>query len=82
MIERLDSFTRGEVTARGFEARCIADDHVEYLWHRGYGLRSDPRDGTRTLIIDPAGMPEGPWRATELGIRELHDPALLAPPVR
>ena len=60
MTDRLDSFDRSEVTARGFEARCISDDRVEYLWHLGYGLRADPRDGSTVLITDPAVLPEGP----------------------
>jgi hypothetical protein len=77
MTERLDGFTLGEVTARGFEARCVAEDQVVYLWHLGYGLRADPRDSTTTLITDPAALPEGPWRATELGAEELRDQTLL-----
>jgi len=79
MTERVESFTRSEVTARGFEARCVADDRVEYLWHLGYGLRADPRGRTTTLITDPAALPEGPWWATELGAEELRDPTLLEP---
>ena len=79
MTDRLDSFDRSEVTARGFEARCISDDRVEYLWHLGYGLRADPRDGSTVLITDPDVLPEGPWRATELGVKELRDPTLLDP---
>ena len=78
MTDRLESFTRGQVTARGFEARCVADD-AEYLWHRGYGLRIDPRDRATTLITDPSVLPEGPWWATELGVAELRDPTLLEP---
>jgi hypothetical protein len=77
MTGRLDSFTRAEVTARGFEARCVADDRVEYLWHLGYGLRADPRDSTTTLITDPAALPLGPWLPTSLGAEELRDPTLL-----
>jgi hypothetical protein len=79
MTDRLDSFTRDEVTARGFEARCVGEDQVEYLWHLGYGLRADRRDGSTVLITDPAALPEGPWSATELGIAELRDPLLLDP---
>jgi hypothetical protein len=73
------SFTRREVTSRGFEARCIAKDRVEYLWHLGCGLRADPSNGSRTLITDPAVLPEGPWQATDLGQAELRDPTLLMP---
>jgi hypothetical protein len=29
--------------------------------------------------VDPAAVPDGPWRATELGRRELEDPTLLDP---
>ncbi len=79
MTDRPDGFTLGEVTARGFEARCITDDHVEYLWHLGCGLRTDPRNGSTTLITDPSVLPAGPWSATELGIEELRDPTLLDP---
>ena len=79
MPEQLATFTRGEVTSRGFEARCITDDSVEYLWHRGYGLRADRRSGSTTLITDPAAVPDGPWKATALGAEELRDPTLLGP---
>jgi hypothetical protein len=79
MTYRLESFTRSEVTARGFEARCAQGASVEYLWHLGYGLRADRRDGSTILITDPARLPDGPWRATELGARELRDPTLLEP---
>ena len=77
MTERLDSFTRGEVTARGFEARCVPNDSVEYLWHLGCGLCADKKDGSTILITDPAKLPDGPWWATDLGREELRDPALL-----
>jgi len=76
-MDQPSTFTRSEVTGRGFEARCIADDSVEYLWHLGYGLRADRKTGAKTLIVDPDAVPEGPWRATELGSRELADPTLL-----
>jgi hypothetical protein len=59
MTDRLESYTRGQVTPRGFEARGVADD-PDYLWHRGYGLRIDPRDRATTLITDPSVLPEGP----------------------
>lgn len=77
MTGRLDGFTRHEVTARGFEARCVADGPVIYLWHRGYGLRADQRDGSTVLITDPDALPEGPWQATELGLEELRRSSLL-----
>jgi len=77
MTDQLATFTRGEVTGRGFEARCVADDSTEYLWHLGYGLKADRAAGTTTLIVDPAAVPEGPWQATELGVLELADPSLL-----
>jgi hypothetical protein len=79
MTYRQESFTRGEVTGRGFEARCMEGDSVEYLWHLGCGLRADRRDGSTILITDPARLPEGPWHATELGAQELRDPTLLEP---
>ncbi len=77
MTERSTSFTRREVTERGFEARCYADESVEYLWHLGWGLRADARDGSTVLITDPEILPEGPWWATPLGEEELSDPTLL-----
>jgi hypothetical protein len=79
MTDQPGTFTRAEVTGRGFEARCIPDDSVEYLWHRDCGLKADRKTGVRTLIVDPAAVPDGPWRATELGRRELEDPTLLDP---
>jgi hypothetical protein len=79
MTEQLEGFTRDEVTARGFEARCVPSETVEYLWHLGYGLRADRRDGSTVLITDPALLPDGPWWATELGAEELRDPTLLEP---
>lgn len=77
MTDARRSFSRSEVTERGFEAHCIVDGRVEYLWHRGCGLRFDPDDRSTLLITDPAGLPEGPWLATELGREELRDPTLL-----
>jgi hypothetical protein len=78
MTDRLHSYTRGEVIARGFEARCVdEDDAIEYVWHLGCGLRADKRDGSTVLITDPALLPDGPWWATELGAEELRDPTLL-----
>jgi hypothetical protein len=79
MTTRPDTFTRSEVLARGFEARCIQDGAVEYLWHVDCGLRADRRDGSTVLITDPALLPDGPWRATKLGHEELADPTLLEP---
>jgi hypothetical protein len=71
MTDQGESYTREEVTRRGFEARCVTGDSVEYLWHVDCGLRADPHARSTTLITDPAVLPEGPWRATELGAREL-----------
>jgi hypothetical protein len=73
------SYTREEVTARGFEARCRDGEAVEYLWHRGCGLRADRSSGATVLITDPARLPKGPWHATPLGVEELRDPTLLEP---
>ena len=70
-------FTRTEVTSRGFEASCIDAAGVRYLWHLDHGLRVDALNGSTMLVIDPAALPEGPWRATELGEEELRDPTLL-----
>jgi hypothetical protein len=78
MTDRPHNYTRSEVTARGFEARCVDEEAaVEYLWHLGYGLRTDKRDGSTVLITDPRLLPDGPWWATELGAEELRDPTLL-----
>ena len=77
MPDRPGIFTRTEVTARGFESSCIDTDGVRYLWHLDHGLRVDAVNGSTMLVIDPATLPEGPWRATELGEEELRDPTLL-----
>lgn len=77
MPDAHQSFSRTEVTERGFEARCMVDGRVEYLWHRGWGLRVDRGDRSTLLITDAATLPEGPWLATELGLQELDDPTLL-----
>lgn len=77
MTDQLATYTRAEVTGRGFEARCLVDGAVEYLWHRGFGLKADRETGATTLIVDPSAVPEGPWVATELGRRELADPSML-----
>jgi hypothetical protein len=79
MTDRHQGFSLSEVTALGFEARCVVDGRVEYLWHRGWGLRFDPAARSTTLITDIATLPEGPWTATELGLQELRDPTLLEP---
>jgi hypothetical protein len=65
------TYSRAEVVAKGFEARCVAVDGRRYLWHRTQGIRFDPRGGITTLIIDPSALPEGPWLATDLGEKEL-----------
>lgn len=65
------AYTRDEVVARGFEARCVDADGCRYLWHLGQGIRFDPRTCVTTLVSRPAVLPEGPWFATELGKSEL-----------
>lgn len=76
MTDVRQHFTRSEVTAQGFEARCVVDGRVVYLWHRDCGLRFDPDDGSTLLISDADALPEGRWMATEWGLRELADPTL------
>ncbi len=78
MLDATATFTRTEVTARGFEALCVGNDGARYLWHGDCGLRVDTRTSSTTLITDPAILPEGPWLATPLGEEELSDPELRA----
>lgn len=68
---RKAGFTKDEMLAGGFEAHCIDADGVRYLWHEGYGLRVDERRQRSTLLLDADSLPEGPWSATDLGLREL-----------
>jgi hypothetical protein len=64
-------YTRDEVIAGGFEARCTTRDGCRYLWHCGQGVRYDPGTGITTLVTNASALPEGPWLATELGEAEL-----------
>ena len=65
------SYTRAEVVAGGFEARCIDRDGTRYLWHSEHGIRVDPGGTVTTLITKASGLPEGPWLPTELGRQEI-----------
>ena len=67
--ERL--FTREEVVAQRFEARCEGPDGCRYLWHREQGLRYNPGTGITTLLTHPSSLPDASWQATELGTSEL-----------
>ena len=67
------TYTLAEVLTRNFEARCVGPDGCRYLWHKGIGLRVEPRTGRTTLVHDPATLPEGRWSATRLGLEELRD---------
>jgi hypothetical protein len=49
----------------------VGSDGVCWLYHGCCGLRSDPASGVRTLITDPAVLPEVPWRPTAWGKAEL-----------
>ena len=69
------SFTRDEVVAEGFEARCVDGDGTRYLWHGRHGIRVDPGGSVTTLITKSSGLPEGPWLATELGRQEIAESA-------
>ena len=79
MTERLDELHARRSDGSRLRGPLHADDSVQYLWHLGYGLRADRRDGSTILITDPAKLPDGPWRATDLGLEELRDPTLLEP---
>jgi len=64
-------FSREEVLAVGFEARCIGPDGARYLYCEGSGLRVDPRTQATILVTDPATLPDGPWTATRFGRQQL-----------
>jgi len=74
------TFTRQEVLAGGFEARCVGVDGARYIWHGDLGLRADSRAGSTLLLTDPARLPEGPWFATALGEEELQEGCSRAAP--
>jgi hypothetical protein len=67
------TYTRYDVVAFGFEARCVDAEGAHYLWHDDQGLRVDAHGAATMLITDPVRLPEGPWVLTELGSRELAD---------
>ena len=71
MAGQKHTYSRADVIADGFEARCVDVDGRRYLWHRAQGICFDPRGCVTTLITDPAALPEGPWFATDLGEEEL-----------
>lgn len=75
MAEEDRTYTRAEVIAGGFEARCVDGDGTRYLWHGAQGLRTDARHCVTTLITRPSSLPDGPWFATELGRREIAEAA-------
>ena len=64
-------YSREEVLACGFEARCVGPDGARYLWHGDCGLRVESRTRRTTLISDPSLLPEGMWFPTRLGLEEL-----------
>ena len=64
-------YTRAEVVAGGFEARCDDLDGTHYLWHGQQGIRVDPDGNVATLITKSSGLPDGPWLPTELGRQEI-----------
>lgn len=65
------TYTLPEVIALGFEACHVTDDGVCWLYHGCWGLRSDAESGTRTLVMDAAALPVGPWHLTAWGEAEL-----------
>ena len=75
MASEGQSYTRAEVVAGGFEARCDDRDGTRYLWHGQQGIRVDPDGNVTTLITKSSGLPEGPWRPTELGRQEIAERA-------
>ena len=69
-MKRERTFSRSDVVAKGFEARCIAKDGALYFWHRNYGVRIEKRTGKATLLTDPTVLHEARWVATSLGAKE------------
>jgi hypothetical protein len=65
------TFRRSEVIARGFEARCTASDGTIFFWHRNFGVQIDRHTSKMTLLTDPKVLPDAPWMATRLGMKEL-----------
>jgi hypothetical protein len=65
------TYTLSEVVDLGFEACHVTEDGVWWLFHGCWALRRDPRQDTRTLVMDAVAMPVGPWRLTEWGEAEL-----------
>ena len=74
-MTRQHAYSRFDIVALGFEARCVTPDGTSYLWHADNGLRADP-DGQVTMLVEPAQLPEGPWALTDLGEREIHEGSL------
>ena len=72
-LEQQHTYTLNDVLGLGFEARCAAVDGTRYLWHGKCGLRVDSRSGTTTMIMDPEGLPQGPWTATLWGQEEIRE---------
>lgn len=70
MVRGSRSYTKAEVLAGGFEARCELLNGTRYLWHGTEGIRVDPAGGTR-WVDDPQVLPEGAWYPTELGEVEI-----------
>ena len=70
-VKRERTFSRSDVVAKGFEARCIAKDGALYFWHRNFGVRIEQRTGKATLLTDPTALPDARWVATSLGAKEL-----------
>jgi hypothetical protein len=64
-------YSRADVVALGFEARCLDCEGRVYLWHDDCGLCVDARQQSTTLIADAARLPAGPWLANRLGVEEL-----------
>ena len=65
------AYTLRDVLVYGFEAQCVGTNGVRYYWHRRFGVRIDTRTGKSTLLTDPAALPDVPWFATSLGLKEL-----------
>jgi hypothetical protein len=70
MTKESRSYSKKEMLAGGFEARCDLPDGTRYLWHGGEGIRVDSADRVRWLG-DPASLPDGDWYPTELGEAEI-----------
>jgi hypothetical protein len=63
-------YTKAEMLAGGFEARCELLNGTRYLWSGSEGICLYP-DGRARWIDDPAKLPECDWHSTEWGEEQI-----------